>query len=215
MYREIIVLAKSSKHSEYCLAGVDTTTGEWIRPISSNIVNEGSVPIIDVTYRDGNQVQILDMIKIKLLSHKPTISQPENYLYDSNFKWEKTGQSSLAELVKYRGYDQAKQIFYNNGKEVSEEELSGQPSLLFVNVKDSCIFIKTFFDGNRRLQFNFTYNGMKYQYFKISDKLILTKFTNISDGNYNYRDDLPVVFSLTDKFKKTDQYYKMVAQMFY
>lgn len=121
MYKEIIVLAKSSKHSEYCIAGVDTTTGKWIRPISTNFENEGSVPVCDVTYNDGSQVHIFDKVRIKLLSHRPTISQPENYLYDSMVKWEKTGQSSLMELIKHRGYDRVNQIFYNHGKEVSED----------------------------------------------------------------------------------------------
>ncbi len=214
MYKEIIVLAKSSKHSEYCIAGVDTITGEWIRPISTNTRKEGSVPVNDITYNDGKQVQVLDKVKIKLSSYKPTYSQPENYVYDSSVKWKKTGQITLAELTKYRGYDKVEKIFYNKGKEVSEEELGGQSSLLFVNVKNSYIFIKTF-HGNRRLQFNFAYNNTEYQYFKISDELVKATFADKRDGVYNYRDNLPVVFSLTDKYNVTGKYYKMVAQMFY
>jgi hypothetical protein len=60
MYKEIIVLAKSPKRGEYCIAGIDTFSGEWIRPISSNINNEGSVPVEDITYNDGKQIEVLD-----------------------------------------------------------------------------------------------------------------------------------------------------------
>jgi hypothetical protein len=215
MHKEIIILAKSAKHGEYCIAGVDIKTGEWIRPVSNNMAKEGSVPLIDITYVDGNQVQIFDIVKIKLLKHKPTISQPENYLYDSTKYWEKTGRSNLEELIKQRGYDQVNQIFYNNGKEVSEEELCAQPSLLFLNVKNSYIFIKTFDEGNKKIQFNFKYNNIDYEYFKISDEAIKKEFLNEYDGTHNYRENLPVVFSLTDKYRPTGKYYKMVAQMFY
>ena len=215
MEKEIIILAKSSKHREYCIAGIDTTTGEWIRPISDNIAHEGSVPLCDITYEDGTQVQILDKVKIKLLSHNPTKSQPENYKYDSSVCWYKTGKVTLEELIRSRGYDNPDKIFYNSNKEVSEGEVCGQSSLLFVNVKNSCIFIKTFDDGNRRIQFNFEYNNIRYNYFKISDEVIKNTFLSQHDGSYNHRDNLAVVLSLTDKYDYTGKYYKMVAHMFY
>ena len=34
--RKLIILAASSKRNNYCVAGVDAETGEWIRPISEN-----------------------------------------------------------------------------------------------------------------------------------------------------------------------------------
>lgn len=215
MYKEIIILAKSSKHSEYCIAGVDIITGEWIRPVSTNIVNEGSVPESDITYDDGNQLQRLDKVKIKLLSPNPTISQPENYIYDPNVCWKKTGESTLEELVKHRGYDKVKQIFYNHEKAVSKKEIGGQPSLLFVDVRNSYIFVKTFYNGDRRIQFNFKHNSIDYKYFKVSDEAIKNDLLNVNDGEYKHRDNLPVVFSLTDEYDLTGKYYKMVAQMFY
>lgn len=82
-----------------------TITGEWVRPISANLKNEGAVPVRDITYSDSHQVQILDKVRLKLLEYKPTISQPENYLYDSKVKWEETGKSSLKELIQFRDYD--------------------------------------------------------------------------------------------------------------
>jgi len=215
MHREIVILAKSLKHGEYCIAGVDTTTGEWIRPITSNSAHEGSVPLNDIIFENGNEVQILDKVKINILSHNPTISQPENYIYDSTMTWKKTGVSSVKEVIAFRGYDRVDNIFYNSKKDVSEGELSGQPSLLLVNVKNSYIFIKTFEEGNPRIQFNFEYNNIEYKYLKISDEIIRNALANKFDGSYYRRENLPVVFSLTDKYDKTGKYYKMVAQMFY
>ncbi len=151
----------------------------------------------------------------QFLSHNPTKSQPENYKYDSSVCWQRTGKITLYDLIKNRGFDKPDKIFYNSKKDVLEDELCGQPSLLFVNVKNSSIFIKTFSDGNRRIQFNFQYNNISYNYFKISDEVIKNVFANQCDGLYNYRENLPVIFSLTDRYSNTGKYYKMVAQMFY
>ena len=42
--RQIIVLSKSSKYQDYCVAGIDIYTGEWIRPITNNTVKENGIP---------------------------------------------------------------------------------------------------------------------------------------------------------------------------
>lgn len=218
MHKEIIVLAKSSKRGKYCIAGVDVDDGKWIRPVSSDFMNEGAVPLADITYADGKVVQVLDIVRIKLLSPEPTEAQPENYLYDSRVKWEKIRRITLDELIRQRGYDQPSMIFYNNKKEVSREELKGQASLLFVNVQNSHIFIKTFYDGgrrNKRIQFNFEYNNATYRFFKVSDVAVKEAFQDMPDGEYNHRDNLPVVFSLTDEYANTGKFYKMAAQLFY
>ena len=31
MYKKIVLLAKSKKHQNYCVAGKDVDTGEWVR----------------------------------------------------------------------------------------------------------------------------------------------------------------------------------------
>lgn len=215
MNKEIIVLAKSSKHGEYCIAGVDTITGQWVRPVSSNVTNEGAVPLRDIIYKDGTEVQILDKVKINIVEHKPTNSQPENYIYNPTVTWKKEGVSSLEEVISLRGYDEANNIFYNTKKEVSQYELSGQPSLLLVNVKNSYIFIKTFEEGVPRIQFNFSYNNLEYKYFKVGDEVVKRNLINKPDGSYYFRANLDVVFSLTDKYDRTGKHYKMAAQMFY
>lgn len=213
MYKEIVVLARSTKRGGYCIAGVDTITGEWIRPISNDVLNEGAVPLSDITYRNGERIEIFDIVKIKLTSYNPTKSQPENYIYDSSEKWEKIGKSSLKEIINFRGYDTTNKIFYNTDKSVKESEINGSPSLLLVNVKNPCIFIKTF-PEKRKIQLNFEYNNEKYKFIKISDERINNIYKDVTDGCYNIQNNLSVVFSLTDKYIYTNEYYKMAAQMF-
>lgn len=212
MEKEIIVLTKSSKKGGYCIAGVDTNTGEWIRPVSDDISKEGAVPSNDIVYKNGTELQLLDIVKINFIKHKPTKVQPENYLYE-NKRWIKTGSSSIDKVIEFRGYDKISEIFYNTKKELDEGEVGSDNSLLLLNVKNSYFFIKTF-NGNKRVQFNFEYNNQIYKYFKVSDKKILDKYSNKSDGTLDKKESRIVVFSLTDKYYKTRKYYKMVAQLF-
>lgn len=213
MYKDIIVLARSIKKGGYCVAGVDAKTGEWIRPISNNPLDEGTVPLNDITYKDGTRVDIFDIVRIKLIAHKPTRSQPENFIYDDRVGWLKQGHSSLEEVVGFRGYDVPDKIFYNTDKSLGEEEVSGQPSLLLVDVKNSYINIKSF-PGRTLVELNFEYNDENYRYIKISDERIYRQYINQNDGKYKYRGNLSVVFSLTDKFVNTGRFYKMAAQLF-
>ncbi len=214
MYKEIIILAKSTKRGGYCVAGVDRVTGQWIRPISMDHSNEGSVPLVDIIYSNGDRVEIFDIVRIKLISHNPTKSQPENYIYDNNEKWQKVGKSSLKEVVEFRGYDNADKIFYNTNKSVTEYEISGQPSLLLLRVMNSTVNVVDFY-SKRKLEFKFEYNGDWYNYFSISDEAIRERYLNASYGSYNYQRELTAVFSLTDKYQNDSKYYKMVAQLFY
>lgn len=212
MEKEIIVLAKSSKHGEFCIAGIDTSTGEWVRPVSNNPLYEGSVPHDDIRYADGTELQVLDKVKIKFLSHSPSRSQPENYLYDSRCPWEKTDISTIQEVIDSRGYDDNDIIFYNLNHIVTEDEIiEGQPSLLLVRVNRPYIFIKTF--ERKKIKLNFEYNNDNYKYFSISDPVVNREHLYNHDGKYNKGEYLDVVFSLTGKHID-GKYYKMVAQIF-
>lgn len=154
MEKEIIILAKSSKHNGFCIAGVDAETGEWVRPISSNEEEEGAVPLTGILYEDGTEIQVLDRVKIKLLEPVPTNVQPENYRYDESYYWVKTGTATIEEVISQRGYDEVDQIFYNYQKEVDESEISGQPSLLLLRVHNAYICVKTF----KRKKYNYVLN---------------------------------------------------------
>lgn len=212
MEKEIVILAKSNKRGGFCVAGIDTNTGEWIRPISNNSLNEGAVPKEDLFYEDYTEVKIFDKVKIQFLSHAPSLSQPENYIYDSSDSWVKTGTSTLDEIINFRGYDDTDQIFYNASKSVNESELNGGPSLLLLNIENPSIYVKTF--EKKKIQLNFDYNRRKYQYLQVSDPKIIESYSSKNDGSYQLNRNLHVVFSLTDKYDKTDKYYKMAAQIF-
>lgn len=206
-------MAISNKHSNYCIAGIDINNREWVRPVSSLTHIERAVPREDATYENGEEVQVLDIVRIHFIQPLPTKAQPENELYSDNIKWKKIGNYTFAELVNRIPLDDIEYIFENNNKALTEDELTGK-SLAFVRIERPDIFIKTFEDYNRRVQINFYYNGYKYDFIKVSDPVVLNAYSLSGDG-HNYLDNYKyAVFSLTDAYIENGKYYKMLATLF-
>lgn len=57
MGKEIILLAESKKYNNLCIAGIDTSTGEWIR-----IVSQDSGVSHAVKVEDGSVPELLDIV---------------------------------------------------------------------------------------------------------------------------------------------------------
>lgn len=212
MKKTIIIMCKSIKHyPNYCIAGIDTTTKEWIRPISNNDDVEGAVLVKDATYQDGNEVEIFDIVEIEMIKACPTNAQKENYLYNDKVKWKKVGESSLQEVINFRGFDNYNYIFNNTNPSLIDNELDGT-SLMLVQIQRPEICIKTF--ERKKIQLNFTYKNEDYKYIKIGDLSILNSYVNNSDGYYQLNQPTIAVFSLTGKYNYNEKYYKMLAQLF-
>ena len=81
-------MANSRKFSNRSIAGKDTTTYEWIRPVSSREKRE--LTFNDIKYDDGKIPQLLDIIQIPFDQREPIFCQPENILISSG-KWKKLG----------------------------------------------------------------------------------------------------------------------------
>ena len=59
MKRDIVILALSAKNYDYCVAGIDVRTNEWVRPYSRNKATEGAIPAEHITYSNGTKIQYL------------------------------------------------------------------------------------------------------------------------------------------------------------
>jgi len=88
MKKEIIILTKSAKINGFCVAGVDISNGEWIRLVSDDANGEGAVSRNDLTYEDGIQAEIFDLVAVECMP-AATEAQSENYLYNRRYYWEK------------------------------------------------------------------------------------------------------------------------------
>ena len=130
----LVILAVSAKHNNYCVAGVDIDSGKWIRPISERAELEEAVPLEDLKYPDGSQVELLDVVEIKFSDRSvDNPIQPENFFYNPKYFWQKVGRVTLQEVIDRRGYDLRDRIFYNDERSIfgaDVEKISNRESLI-------------------------------------------------------------------------------------
>lgn len=95
--KEIVLLVKSIKHGQNCVAGreiirhgTQLQLGSWIRPVTNH--DNGAVNTSEMLLEDGHIPEFLDLIEIEVNGNVNNPTQPENWLLCSDKKWEKTGK---------------------------------------------------------------------------------------------------------------------------
>ena len=113
--KQIAIFAKSAKNNNYCVAGFDLDTKNWLRPISNNPNIEDAVPFEDATYlnfSDTHEVKIFDVVEIEAENENvDNLIQPESFYYTESTHWKKIGETTLQNILKWRGYDDRENIF--------------------------------------------------------------------------------------------------------
>ena len=215
--KNLIILAESAKYANYCVAGVDADTGEWIRPISEKLELEDAVPIDDLKYPDGSRIELLDVVEIKFSDRaaKNPI-QPENFFYNQKYFWQKVGRVTLQEVIDERGFDFRDEIFYNDNRSILGVDVikfDVRESLLLLPVENLYISIEDVKD-HKKFFADFNYRGKKFMRFSVGDIAVRNKFANSSAGKHFFKENANVVFSLTNPYRKNAECYKMLAQIF-
>ena len=213
--KHIAILAKSAKNLNFCVAGL-SRDGEWIRPISQDVETNEAVTHEAMVYPDETEPKIFDVVEIKFLKTPVNNSiQPENIFYDEQFFWQKESVTTLEKIINRRGFDHREKIFYNYDRNVEADfvlKQSKRESLLLLPVTDLKIQVKKAED-HKKFYANFDYNGRKYFKFSVGDIDVRENFKNHGEGEYFFRQNAVVLFSLTNPYKD-NRCYKIVAQVF-
>lgn len=216
-YKRMIVLAKSAKGGNYCVAGIDVDTNKWIRPVSKNPDLQEAVEPKYVEYSSGNEIQFFDAVRIPVdTAHTANnFVQPENFYFDEKLRWEKIGETNLEKIIDWHGFDERNFIFYDRERKVSPNciaEQSLKESLLLLKVKN--LFVRVEDYERKRYLVDFKYNGQKYERFSLGDIETRKIFEKLPGGYYSLCEEGFVVFSLTNPFRYDGMCYKMVAKIF-
>ncbi|CQR73278.1 hypothetical protein SOV_50600 [Sporomusa ovata DSM 2662] len=216
MYKEIILLTMSRKKGGFCTTGIDIKTGNWVRIVSDNESIQHAVTHDDMVYEDESMPQIMDIIKIKCKKYFPNYYQPENYVLNNSYYWEKTGQASIKELLQIHPSEKMPFIFHDTDrcisgtflKNINEED---RHSLILILPEDVCIHVQEF-PEKKKVTLSFNYNGNRYRYMSITDTEFENTYLQYQKGNYKYNQDCLLVISLGDIH--TDQmHYKIIAKV--
>lgn len=217
--KQIALLVKNYKDNQLEIAGFDIDTKKWSRPISDNPKTKDAVTFEDATYLNGNEVheaKIFDVVEIKVddkISDNPI--QPENFYYVQNSRWKKIGETTLQNILKWRGYDDRQEIFFSNDRTISPAEVKLQDnreSLLLLPVKNFVVRVEV--SDHKKFYAHFDYNDKRYLRFSVGDIKIRKQFEEHDEGEYFFADEVAIVCSLTNPFSETNLCYKMVAQIF-
>ena len=219
MEKSVILLAKSYKHHNYCVAGIDRMTGEWIRFVSDNATIQHAISQEDMACENGTIPDVMDIVNVRCLSYSPSEHQSENYLIDPKYYWNKVGTATAAEVLAVHPPERFPALFYNTGKTVTDEEIQALPmtkrrSLSLIQPSNVFINIKLWpGNSNKKLTANFDYEGTTYKYINITDPVILAKGQNVAEGCHPVNRKVVFIVSLGDTFIQDNNHYKLIASI--
>ena len=216
--REIIILAKSRKHSAYCIAGIDKKNNQLVRVITENEDIHYAVTENQIQDSRGKVANLYDDIVIVASKNKIDIPhQPENIMLDTSYYITNNGSFRKDHLRKIvsslsNKYDY---IFYNSKRYLSQNDIdkineADRHSLEIINPQHLIIRIKD--NEKRTLIGNIKYNGIWNNNISITDKEFENKCYNeiINSEDRQMRIDNPfLVISLGEEYK--GNYYKLIA----
>lgn len=214
-YKDLILLTKSKKHSNYCVAGFDYNTKEWVRIITSDEVIHNAVRPVDICYEDGKEAQLFDIIRVQIKGKDNNVLQPENYILDEEYYIQKLGVFNKRDILSL--CEDKDCVFFGNSERVTHEDLVKEHtneiySLLLIKVDYFIVTVKDY--QKETLKANFKYKGNWYNNFSITD----IEFTNryydeilVSDQGRMKFYNIPIVVSLGELYNQS--HYKLIASI--
>ena len=204
---ELAVLTKSSKFSGYCVAGIDYESGKWIRLVTEDSESHGAVGAEDLTYENGEECQILDVVNVPITGIGQDILQPENVLMDTSKHLRLSGKITIEDVLKKHPAEVRKYILGNKYPYITEAKV-GQLGYSLTLVKVSNLLIKQVSNpgGHPKTKADFTYQSDRYENISVTDY----RFYSTADGT-SYRTAYLVV-SIGTLFR--NKYYKFVSTIY-
>jgi hypothetical protein len=100
--KRIICLSNSLKLTERCIAGIDSESGRWVRPICNRFPEDGRVPA-SIRIVEGREPELLDILEIPLDDTGNDFGFECENLTILDGEWRLLGKSNPSDLIKYCG----------------------------------------------------------------------------------------------------------------
>lgn len=167
---DVIILSKSSKHHKYCVAGIDVSTGSFVRLNSEDEVAHGALCEQDMIYENGLKCLVLDIARVIIKRHAPLKTQPENKIIDSRFNWEKLGECNILEIDQYVSKHINGLVFGSNSYIISEDQaVACRRSLELVRATDLHIYRSPNLTGQLKSRIDFKVNNRDHKAYYMTD----------------------------------------------
>lgn len=159
-----LVLTKSAKNHNFCVAGIDLNTKKIIRLVS----NEKGDAISKYNFIfNGREINCLDVIKVRGYYH-PLKIQTENFILNSitDYVWTAT---SLSIIKNFNLIDNGNILINNLPYSHSDDASLFKGSLMIVVVDNVTIYSTTNIQGQNKTKIDFTHKEMEYRDFRVTD----------------------------------------------
>lgn len=208
---DILCLANSRKMQGRCVAGLRIDGQGWIRLVART--EFGELYPHHYKLNDGSDAQVLDLIRVEVISHQPEPHQPENWLI---------GRSSwklLARPIQLKDYadllrqhiTQGPSLFGSVSDRADVAEFKQNPapaSLTLVSPRQVTLYITTNIKGNRQTRARFRLGEAQYD-LVVTDPVWEHRLSDLQIGEYLTERNVMLTISLGEPFHS--YCYKLVA----
>lgn len=203
----MVVLTKSSKYGNNCVAGINLSNGSWVRLVTEDETSHGAVSDEDLICEDGKSVEVLDVIDAPITGICNDCVQPENVLLDLNTYIEIIGRMTLDEVLEVHPLERKRNILGNDYAYITETRVDTVGySLIIVEVFDLVISQEENPFGKPKTKAKFVYQGTEYENMSVTDN----KFYSVQSETKFER--AIIVVSIGTPYN--NKYYKFVSAIF-
>ena len=235
-FKRIVILAKSYKPGGWCIAGKEIqykngriqSVNGWVRPVSGDAENHGSLSDRDCSLNCEGIVEVYDIVDVPIIDHVAEPGQPENYRIVDGVAWKKIDYVAPGEI---RQLEETPDDIWLEGDLSTNQVSSGYDesgkiiqSLYLVKPEEFKIKLSNdlnVFTGRhkRDARASFLYNGVEYKNISITDPKIRHAFSDKypePDGLHVEQrlvmgDKCLICISLGPRFTGKQRHYKLVA----
>ena len=116
---DLIVLANSAKKNERCIAGIDRSTGDWVRPVGPRGDGEVCFSLRNV---NGKEPQVLDVVRMELGDSAETHGfQLENRTIVAR-PWQLVGRAEVDDILRFRCGE--RYVFFDGNDRIRHADLT-------------------------------------------------------------------------------------------
>ena len=112
---ELILMTKSAKYHNYCVAGINPHDGKWYRLVSDDESIHGALSYRDLQMNNGREADVLDRILLEGVEYQPGIIQTENCLIDRNQVMRYQGTEQIDDIVRRFAPKEQTMVFRGEG----------------------------------------------------------------------------------------------------
>ena len=206
---EMIILEKSSKYGGYCVAGIDCSSGGWVRLVSEDEETHGALNDEMLFDRSaGRSAGVLDRVQVEIAREVPGAIQPENMLVEGNGKIRIVGRTMLKEALNIHPCEEREKLFGSHSHIVQVKPETLGHSLELVRATELRIYSVTGKSGSSKRKMDFECGGRKYTQFAVTDPVY-----------YGEREvklpEAALVLSISDdKWSRVNGHYIYAARIF-